>query len=447
MIEGERLREALWRWPWSSARQPIEEVASRRREVVFAVGGFLRDLLLEHQPSDLDLVVEGDGVGYAEDLAAVLGVPVRGNRRFLTAALRLPGCGRIDVSTARSESYGAPGALPEVTPATLAEDLKRRDFTINTFSVALAGEASHELRSVAGAIEDLAERRIRVLHPASFLDDPTRLLRAVDLEIRLGGRMGEETEVLARAALAAGVLSSVSGERLWAEMERSLDEPTAVVAALTRWSGLDAYALLFAGFGPLAEKESLVDSCLRLVRRLHGNEVGLERLSVATTLLALAWREPVSRVKAFVDRYHPPQQIRRELLRLDGQLVESLAVLGAESSAPSALHAALGDLTTPELALVGALVGQAGEERVLREADAGRRPELHIRGRDLVARGAVPGPAIGEALAKTRAARLDGLIDGDSELDYALEVLGALEVLEAWEALGNPPNAKPRIDS
>lgn len=430
MIEPERLLEVFWRAPRSVLRGPVEEVAERRGESVYAVGGLLRDLLVEHPAVDVDLVVVGDGIAFAEELAGLLGVSVRTSSRFLTGELELPSLGRVDVSTARSETYSGPGELPHVEPADLARDLERRDFTVNTLALGLAGEAERGLLSDPRAIEDLKGRLIRVLHARSFLDDPTRLLRGVELEIKLCGRMEPETEALARAAVAEGVLEKVSGSRLWAEMATSLADAGAVLPLLDRWHDLSLYAALLPRFAPFDVVESLVETSLATLARLSrtppaaAEGVGPESVCLTTTLLALTWKAPAADIERWVDRFSPPRTVRRTLLGMRERLPEALAKLGSEDVAPSVLHAALEHLEAPELALLGALCGSRGRDRVVREAGELRQIELHIGARDLIARGAVPGPAIGRALERTLAARIDGVVDHDGELDYALGELG-----------------------
>ncbi|HVR05719.1 MAG TPA: hypothetical protein VMS02_06730, partial [Solirubrobacteraceae bacterium] len=190
----------------------------------YLVGGAVRDLLLGQAPRELDVVVEGD----AAALAAALGAAVE-HPRFGTALVELPGGARIDVARARRERYAAPGALPDVEPASLAEDLLRRDFTVNAIALALAGKRRGELRAAPHACEDLRAGRLRVLHGRSFEDDPTRLLRLARYRTRLGFAVQEETAGLAEQAVAGGALATVSGARLGAELRLVLAEPDPVV--------------------------------------------------------------------------------------------------------------------------------------------------------------------------------------------------------------------------
>ena len=176
--------------------------AAARIEGVHLTGGGVRDLMLGREPSELDVVVEGD----VAVLAARLGEIDAAYERFGTATVRAGDC-RWDLAAARAEHYARPGALPDVRPASIEEDLLRRDVTVNAFALDLG---TGELRAVAHAREDLAAGRLRVLHEASFLDDPTRLWRIARYAARLGFELEPGTAALAAQAVAAGALQTLS---------------------------------------------------------------------------------------------------------------------------------------------------------------------------------------------------------------------------------------------
>ena len=186
----------------------------------------MRDLLLERAPArDLDVVVEGDARPVAQALAERLGGKATIHDAFLTARV-YAGDHAYDLATARRERYPRPGALPEVEPAPLDEDLLRRDFTVNAIAANLAGET----RAAPDAREDLEAGRLRVLHDASFIDDPTRLLRLARYAARLNFGVDVRTMALARDAVAGGALDTVTGSRIGSELRLLLDEPAAGAA-------------------------------------------------------------------------------------------------------------------------------------------------------------------------------------------------------------------------
>src|SRR4051794_40146115 len=173
---------------------------------VHLVGGAVRDLLLGREPRELDVVVEGD----VAPLARRLGAGATVHERFGTATVQSDGC-RFDLAAARVETYARPGALPDVRPAGIDADLRRRDVTVNALALDLG---SGELRAVEHAREDLAAGRLRVLHDASFTDDPTRLWRIARYTARLGFALEERTAALAAAAVAAGAPGTRSRGRV-----------------------------------------------------------------------------------------------------------------------------------------------------------------------------------------------------------------------------------------
>jgi tRNA nucleotidyltransferase (CCA-adding enzyme) len=191
---------------------------------VFVVGGFVRDLLLRQENLDVDIVVEGNGITFAEEFARQRDCRVRAHRKFATAVLIFPDGFKIDVASARTEYYLEPGALPTVEHASIKLDLYRRDFTINTLAIALNGDHFGELMDYFGGQIDLREKAIRVLHNLSFVEDPTRMFRGIRFEQRLGFQMGRHTEHLLKSAVRMGFLEKISGPRVFNELMLILKE-------------------------------------------------------------------------------------------------------------------------------------------------------------------------------------------------------------------------------
>ena len=201
---------------WEAARE------AAGGESTYAVGGPVRDMLRGSPSRDADIAVEGDPSRLAGRLAALLGgARVTLHRAFGTAVVRTDAV-RIDVAATRTERYPRPAALPIVAPAGIDADLGRRDFTVNALAAALTGPRFGEVLDPFGGRADLDARLIRVLHPASFRDDPTRLVRAVRYAARLGFSIDPATERLAREAIAAGLVDELSGARVRAELSALL---------------------------------------------------------------------------------------------------------------------------------------------------------------------------------------------------------------------------------
>ncbi|HYL79904.1 MAG TPA: CBS domain-containing protein, partial [Candidatus Acidoferrum sp.] len=217
-------------------------VADELGTKVYAVGGFVRDLLLRHENLDVDLVVEGDGIAYAEVLGRRLPGKVTSHRRFGTAVVGLADGFKIDVATARTEYYEYPAALPTVEHSSIKMDLYRRDFTINTLAVCLNADRYGELLDFFAGQQDLREKALRIIHNLSFVEDPTRILRAVRFEVRFDFHLSRHAEQLIANAVQMGLLAKLSGARLYTELQLILQEarPLAILERLQELGVLTA---------------------------------------------------------------------------------------------------------------------------------------------------------------------------------------------------------------
>ena len=202
----------------------VAEVAAHNQVSVYVVGGFVRDLLLNIKNVDIDLVVAGDGIVFAEKLAEKFDGRTSRYKKFGTATLILQGRPNIDVATARTESYSCPAALPDVEPSTIKQDLARRDFTVNSMAVKLSERGTFFLIDLFGGEIDLKNGLIRVLHDRSFVDDPCRLFRAIRFEQRFEFCMKGQTKQLMRNAIESNLIDQLSGDRLMNEIKILLSE-------------------------------------------------------------------------------------------------------------------------------------------------------------------------------------------------------------------------------
>lgn len=211
------------------------------RPGTYLVGGAVRDLMLGFAQFDYDVMVEGDAAEAAAELATRVEGRVRQHERFMTANFEsADGSLKVDFASARTETYLQPGALPTVAPATAGEDLARRDFTVNAMALAIWRDRLGELTEFPDASADLMARVLRVTHDASFIDDPTRLLRLLRYGARLGFTAEPHTEELAREAVEAGATATVSGARIRDELLDLLGERSAVVGVESMYAlGLD----------------------------------------------------------------------------------------------------------------------------------------------------------------------------------------------------------------
>jgi len=353
----------------------IREAAESTK--VYLVGGAVRDPLLGKGRADVDVVVEGD----VDGLASRLGGTAVHHERFSTATVEIQGLA-VDLAAARSETYAEPGALPVIEPADLAVDLGRRDFTVNAMAVPLQDEA--RVIDNAGGQADLEAQLIRVLHPASFVDDPTRALRAARYAARLGFELESETEQLVRRT----ELKTVSSERIEAELMKLCAEPQAAVALglLSEWGLIELRP------GALERVQALAD--------LLGDPRWMEVAEPALAVHAAAFG-------------HAPGVAGR--LR---DLLESASALNsAAPTLPSKAVAAAEGRPGVELALARTM----GAEWLDNYVTEWRNVALEITGADLRDAGVPEGPALGRGLAAALQQKLDGEVSGrDAELAAAL---------------------------
>jgi len=383
----EDLRERLRQLP--CGRRLLDAAAGI--EGVHLVGGALRDLLLGRVPRELDVVVEGD-VGA---LATRLGAATEhvAHERFGTATVRSGDC-RWDLAAARDETYAQPGALPDVRAAAIGRDLLRRDVTVNALALDLC---SGDVQAVEHAHEDLRAGRLRVLHDASFGDDPTRLWRVARYAARLGFELEPHTAALAEQAVGGGALATLSGARIGSELRLALSEPDPVAA-------LESAVAL--GLAPwLAPNRALAQRARELLPAGEGRR---DLLVLAASLAApdddalLADLEFTAAERAIV-----------------GASLKT-AALDDEGRTPSQLARALRGVPVEAVALAGARGAAQPARRWLEEL---RHVGLQITGDDLIAAGVAEGPELGRRLQAALDLRLDGALAGgrDAELQAALD--------------------------
>jgi tRNA nucleotidyltransferase (CCA-adding enzyme) len=363
----------------------MQHVPEEIKERAYAVGGVVRDALLGLPPGrDLDLVVEGE---------LDLGPDWSAHDRFGTAIQVFPD-GTLHVGATRTERYPAPGALPDVGPGTLDDDLSRRDVTVNAMAFPLFGPGEGELTDNHGGRDDLDARLMRIMRPDAFVEDPSRLVRVARYAARLGFTLETGTEAAARAA-APGL--DLANSRVAGEFRRLLEEDgarqalTALADLGVPWIGdpsaLAAIDEALAGPGPPDVPAWAARLAVAVVPSAS-ERAALPGWAVATARelregAEVARRLPGDAKRSVVDR--------------------ALAAL-------------------PHAGVLGALTTGAEAVRRWWEEDRDLRPL--VTGRDLVAEGVPPGPAIGRALAAVRAAVLDGPIehDRDAQLDFALRI-------------------------
>jgi tRNA nucleotidyltransferase (CCA-adding enzyme) len=417
---AERFRESFETLLPPEVRDTVREIGAVAQEEgvrAFVVGGFVRDMLLRRRNLDIDIVVEGDGIAFAHSVAERLGGHVRAHARFGTAVVVLERGLRVDVTTARTEYYTRPGALPTVERSSLRRDLLRRDFSINAMAAEIDPAEFGAIADPFGGLADLRDGVVRVLHPLSFVEDPTRVLRAARFEERFGFAMDDATEGLARRAVAMGLLQEISGARLREELLAILDEDDPA-SPLERLETLGALrALLPAGVAP---PEAVAD--------LRAVQVSLEAMPrrsgrlprrITSLLVALSGRGGPPAVDRWVERLRVGREAgsaAREAATRAPALLRALERVGPLRD--SRVHALLDPLSPEVLVYVRAAGPARVRERVDRFAGSLSHVRLEVSGDDLIAMGAEPSSAFSDILSRIRARRLDGAVAGrKAELD------------------------------
>ncbi len=389
--------------PQRRAIELVKEVAVEKGVRPFLVGGPVRDLLLGRPVTDVDLTLEEGSSTLARALAKRIDGRVRSHPQFLTYKVVAEGYPEIDIATARKEKYRAPGALPAVSEGRLNDDLLRRDFTVNAIAMDLVDGTIHD---PAHGQKDIKARVVKVLHDASFIDDPTRVFRAIRLATRLGFRIGPHTAKLMHDAIASGALSTVSKERLWRELSLAMDEHDApkILAALQKERALDA---VLGTEVPAADLESL-----ERVRRQVETQKQLDRYVLYTGVLLRGTDATAERLDGSgfsQKRTRAVLQIARDLARFE----KALSGAASERQRFRLLRTA-----SPELLMLVA-AGNADERRHVSRFQEFQRFKLPLRGNDLEVPG---GPHIARALERTREAVFTGEIPADQARSFARDL-------------------------
>lgn len=416
--------------------QEVGRLAAEMQASVYLVGGFVRDLLLGIPNFDIDFVVEGDAIRLARMLSRKLGGQVRTHRQFKTANWLLEGLSdghpdfpkNIDFATARTEFYEEPTVLPKVERSSIRLDLHRRDFTINTLAIRVDPDHFGELLDFYGGEADLEQKIIRVLHSLSFVEDPTRMLRAARFEQRLGFRIEPRTEELLRNAVE--LLDKVTGPRIAHELFLILDEdaPEAILCRLDRLGvvprispGLRCDAWLKERFRRLREVHPPWRDALPLAERRDAY------LALLTSRLSQA------ELKAFLARYRMSRGVAR-LLRSVHKLLALESKLAEEKMPASVLCRLLTPAVPEALAILWVITD---EERVRQRLTEYMQSLRHVRpeitGTHLKDMGLSPGPLYKSLLAAVLEARLDGEVTTLEE-EKAL----VARLLKAGESLPPP---------
>jgi len=371
--------------------------ASESGRELYIVGGVVRDLFLGRANFDFDLVVEGDAIALARKIARDSQAKLTVHSRFGTSKLNYPGFS-IDLATARSETYSRPGALPNVKPGSLKDDLIRRDFTINAMALNLNPQHFGELIDLYRGREDLERRLIRILHPKSFIDDTTRILRAIRYEQRLGFKLEVETEKLLHRDI--GMMGTISGDRLRHELELILkeDEPERV---LRRAEELGVLRQLHP---------SLTGNSWMAKTYAKARQVGKRTTLTTIYPCLLVYNMSEKENEEFIARLNFPKNLAR-VMRQTLQLRQEIHELENPKLELSNIYRLLRGYSTAAIQTNAIAVhSSVASQHLNLYLNKLRYVKTLLNGQDLIKMGIPAGPKVGGILNALQKARLDGKV-------------------------------------
>lgn len=404
-----------------------------RQTPVYVVGGFVRDLLLKTPNHDIDLVVEGDGIGFARAFAGVLGGRVRVHKKFLTSVVIFPGAGgkeeRVDVATARLEYYESPAALPTVEHSSIKMDLYRRDFTINALAIRLDCEPMGEIVDFFGGQKDIRDRVIRVLHTLSFVEDPTRCLRAVRFEQRYHFRIGPATEKLIKNDVSLKLLDKLSPSRLFNEFEHICAEETAILC-IRRLHELGILQAIHPQLSINPDRKEMLIRTAKVMAWYRLLYIDEEMRPWLVYFLVLCSSLTYAVTLEVFRRLGIPPALKNEVLGCREKARSLRSSLKRLTATPgfrvSALCAMLRPLPVEFVLYLMADIEVPETRRALsRYITVWRTEKPGVDGSDLKKLGLAPGPAYGVILQRLLEAKLDGTAASPEEqLSLARELTG-----------------------
>jgi tRNA nucleotidyltransferase (CCA-adding enzyme) len=397
---------------------------------VYAIGGFVRDLLMRVENFDIDIVVEGDGIRLAEEFEKRFPCRIRTHRKFGTAIILFPDGLKVDVATARLEVYESPAALPKVERTSLKADLYRRDFTINTLAIRLNSANFGELVDFFGGIKDIKDKVIRVLHNLSFVEDPTRIFRAIRFEQRFKFQISKHTLNLMRNAVEMGLIDRLSGGRIFSELVLILEEDNPI-PALKRMKDFNLFPLLHPHLQFDEERMRLFEQIHQVINWF--DLLFLEERYDRWLIYFYGLIDGLSETHTIelCDRLMMNERLKKKVLEGREQALQSLLQFfswnqqGREPKR-SEIFALLDPLSTEvKLFMMGKTTQPTTRRSISLYFTQLKDTKPLLRGSDLIQLGMKPGPLIKKSLEKLRKARLDEEVKTrEDEIKYLMETGG-----------------------
>jgi tRNA nucleotidyltransferase (CCA-adding enzyme) len=392
------------------------KIASANSMPIYLVGGFVRDLILGGENLDVDIVVEGDGIKFSEGLAACQKVKLIRHRRFGTATVILDNLLKVDIATARKESYPQPAHLPVVSSGTLKDDLLRRDFTINAMAISISGETFGKLIDFFGGKNDLVNKRIRILHKLSFIDDPTRILRAIRFEQRYDFKIEPRTLECLKEAVKLKMLDRVEPQRIRDDLILILKEKRPL-KEIVRLGKLAGFSFINPRLTITKKNYDLISAIERQISWFQ--KVHHQHRSIDTWLIyfmglidSVGMRETSRICRKFAFRKGEEKRILT-CKKIKPKLIFALR---KERIKPSRIFSFFQPLSYEVIIFIKAKYNNPLIQRHIKEfLKDYNYIRIHVSGEDLRKLGILPGPNYKKIFTKILNAKLNGLVETKEE--------------------------------
>jgi len=376
---------------------------------MFVVGGFVRDFLLDRPIDDIDIVVEGDGIEFAKLYAKKQGCRINTYKKFGTAVIIFPDLFKVDIASARLEYYKTPAALPIVEKSSIKLDLARRDFTINTLAISLNPENFGTMVDYFGANRDIKDKTIRIIHNLSFVEDPTRIFRAIKFSNRFGFKIGKVTSNLIKNAIKIDCFKNLSGLRVLSELKQIFEEENPIPAIKT----MEKYGLnkvIHKDFSFIPNTYQLLESVNKILSWHDLLYVNEQYPRWAVYFMALLNRCSYSVCEQICIRLNMP--LKEQNILLEGRLKAEKQLIVIENSldySVQELYWALINFKTEYILYAMALTKNENTKKAISKFYTHQKNiKPYIQGRDLLKIGLKPGKLFSTVLNKVLDAKLDG---------------------------------------
>lgn len=392
----------------------IGKVADEISFNAFAVGGFVRDLLLNRPNKDLDIVVEGSGIAFAKKLAEKMGGKCLSHEHFLTAVVTLPNRFKIDVATARLEYYESPASLPLVQLSSIKHDLSRRDFAINAMALQINNRKFGILYDYFNSQVDLSQGKIRVLHNLSFVEDPSRIFRAIRFEARMHFEIGPHTKGLIQNAVNMNLFGKSRDPRFLTELKIMFGE-TNPLPPLLRLAQFQFFQYLWPDLRPSYRVDRrfchTIKQTTAVLAKYNEIEPKSKKESWIVYLLAIFHRSGLEELQAFCTRFNEEHKNIKKVIntkRIGDSLCEQLHRRPQIKN--SELYSMLQDASVEVLLYIASIARKTFVRKaILRFNNELRSTKSRLSGKDLMAMGYTAGPQFRDILYSLQAARMDGI--------------------------------------